>query len=222
MRACLIALVLAAGVQASWADERPSPLLRDTAGVYFDQDPRVGESTMEIVPYGPRKAYIRLRTMWSNGHSCSAYGMFRVERDAYVYEDKRVRYGIDGKPDTYSPCRMTITRKGDRFAMSVVDLPKKESIQACLGSCGARGNFDREGRFRMSQRRPIRYMTRLLNSVEFEAAVAHDAGRIKESETFDSQHLPEVEAAVAFEQMKADETIKARWEAERREMLRKP
>lgn len=196
MRRLVLALSLAAAAGPAAADPTER-LLRETAGVYFAQDPRVGENTMEIVPYGPRKAYIRLRTAWSHGHACSAYGIFRVEADAYVHDGTM----LDG-----GPCRMTIRRTRDRFAFSVRDLRRDESIQACLGGCGARGSFDREDRFRIGQRRPIRYLQRLVASPEYEAAVAYDAGRLTLSETVGNDRLPEVEAANAYERERSTET----------------
>lgn len=190
MRRPIIALAVVGTAFAARAEPAAERFIQETAGVYFANDPRVGENTMEIVPYGPRKAYIRLRTWWSNGHMCAAYGMFRAEPSRYVYE---------GKFLGSTPCRMTIARQRGRFVIAVEDRERHESMQACLGSCGARGSFDRESRFRASQRRPIRYLRRLIDSAEYEAAVAHDAGRITDSDTLWTNPLPEVEAANAYE-----------------------
>lgn len=194
MRRLALALMLVAGPAAA---DPVGPLVRATAGVYFAQDPRVGENTMEIVPYGPRKAYIRLRTVWSHGHECSAYGIFRAEGATYVHDDTL----LDG-----SPCRMTIRRAGGRFVFAVRDLRRDEAVQACGGGCGARGSFDREDRFRIGQRRPIRYLKRLHASSEYEAAVAYDAGRLTMSDAIDSDRLPEVEAAKIYARERPPET----------------
>ena len=196
MRRLILALGLMLAVGPAAADP-VDRLVRETAGVYFAQDPRVGENTMEIVPYGTRKAYIRLRTMWSHGHACSAYGIFRAEGTTYVHDDTL----LDG-----GPCRMTIRPTGERFVFSVRDLRRDESIQACLGACGARGSFDREDRFRLGQRRPIRYLKRLIASPEYEAAVAYDAGRLTMSDAIDNDRLPEVEAAKTYARERPPET----------------
>lgn len=122
------------------------------------------ESTMEIVPYGRGEAYVRMRTMWGNSHSCSLHAVFRAEAEALVYEGQ----APDGRA-----CRMRIALKGRKFMTSVQDLQTGESPQACTGSCSARGTFDGDDRFALRLRRPIRYMRRLLDSAEYAAAVAH-------------------------------------------------
>lgn len=101
---------------------------------------------------------------------------------------------------------MTIRRAGSRFVFTVRDLRRDESIQACGGGCGARGSFDREDRFRIGQRRPIRYLKRLIASPEYEAAVAFDAGRLTMSDAIDSDRLPEVDAAKTYARERPPET----------------
>ena len=166
-------------------------LTETTAGRYIAHDRDGGDNVLEIVPLSRQRAYIRMRTLWANGHVCIAYGVFGVVGQSYVY---------DG-PNERVPCQMTITLRRGRFAFDVTDVATKEPIQACLGSCGARGSFSRETRFRLSQRRTLHGLDRLRMSIEYEAALANDAGRIRHSDTLDSQELPEVIAAKAYEEM---------------------
>jgi len=130
------------------------------------------ESTMEIVPYGRGEAYVRMRTAWGNHHSCSLYAVFKGEADALVHEG----LAPDGRA-----CRMRIALEGGTFMTSARDQKTGERLQACIGSCGARGSFDDDDRFALRQRRPIRYMRRLLDSDEYAAAIAHREGRIAEA-----------------------------------------
>lgn len=145
------------------------------------------ESTMEIVPYGRGEAYVRMRTTWGNHHSCSLYAVFKAETDALLYEGQ----APDGRA-----CRMRIMLKDGTFRTSVRDLKTGERLQACTGSCGARGSFDDDDRFALRLRRPIRYMRRLLGSEEYAAAIAHREGRIGEADirSLDDLRRKEAEA----------------------------
>jgi hypothetical protein len=159
------------------------------AGVYVAHDAQGADNILEIVPLSPRRAYLRLRTFWGNGHTCSAYGVVAVETRSLTYTGPREPI----------PCRLTLTSQNGRILIRTTALKDGASLQACLGACGARGLLDGEDRFRMNQRRPIHYEPRLRASPEYEAALAQDAGRIPESSVVAVSELPEVQAAEAFE-----------------------
>ncbi len=160
-----------------------------TSGLYVKKDAEGANNVMEIVPLSRSRAYIRIKTFWANYALCEASGVFAVESDRFVYQNRQ-------GPE---PCEMTVSLDHGRWKFAVTQIPSGEDLQVCLGSCGARGSFSRESRLRLSQRRPIRYMPKLLASPHYEAALAHDAGRLARSDTFDLKSLPEVEAAEAYE-----------------------
>lgn len=159
--------------QPSAADAR---MISAVSGVYRHQGVG-GESIMEVVPFQRGKAYVRLRTMWSHGHSCSMYGIFRAEGRTLVH---------DGHTYAGKTCQIRIERQTDRFVL-------RDTTWECGGSCGARGMFEGDDRFHLGQRRSIRYLQRLTASDEYRAAVAADQGRIPRSETFLLRRLEEAE-----------------------------
>jgi hypothetical protein len=114
------------------------------------------EDVMEIVALPRGEAYLRLRTIFDNGHICALRGIARTEGDALVY---RPHDNIQGK------CVLTLQRKGDRLVFGDRDGACKYDF------CGMRGRFDGES-FPLSSRRPIRYMPRLVASREYAEAMA--------------------------------------------------
>src|SRR5436190_18737451 len=93
-----IALVAAAGSPTAAADGNPRP--DQLAGVYkrsfangtVDGDKYTSEDVLEIVPVGPRTAYVRARLQFYNGHSCSMYGIARAEGPRLVYRPHEAAY----------------------------------------------------------------------------------------------------------------------------------
>ena len=173
----LFTLAIALLASPALADEA-SRFVARTAGSYRNADPRVGTNTMIILPRGRDKAYIEIHTTWSNAHQCDAAGLFRVDGARYVYEKSEPVKVLDQKTWTWSAngrtfrCRMTISHTGDHIDMRVIDLDTNEGIPWCLGACGARGSFDRESRFKLSQRRPIRKIKAIEESENYKAGVA--------------------------------------------------
>ena len=170
----------AASARQADADAR---MISAVAGVYRHQGVG-GESIMEVVPFQRGKAYVRLRTMWSHGHSCSMYGIFRAEGRTLVH---------DGHTYAGKTCQFRVERRTDRLVL-------RDPTWECGGSCGARGMFEGDDRFRLGQRRSIRYLQRLTASDEYRAAVAADQDRIPRSETFLLRRLEESEKS----QVRAD------------------
>jgi hypothetical protein len=136
----------------------------DIAGVYkhqfkegmVDGPDYMAEDVLEIVKLSSSQAYIRTRLMFYNGHICAIYGIAKVDGDALVY-----RASQDGG----EKCVLTLRRAGDRIVFSDNDLACKRVY------CGSRGEFDAK-EFAVSNRRPIRYMKRLLASREYGEAIA--------------------------------------------------
>ncbi|HTT97194.1 MAG TPA: hypothetical protein VMF58_04045 [Rhizomicrobium sp.] len=137
----------------------------DIAGAYKDRFQNglvdgtkfTSEDVLEIVKVSPREAYIRTHLEFYNGHSCSIYGVAKLEGDALAY---RPHNNAEGRT-----CVLTLKRKGDRIIFGDADGACKEY------NCGARGSFDGVD-FAMSHRRPIRYMKVLLASREYHDALA--------------------------------------------------
>lgn len=141
----------------------------DIAGVYKDRFQNglvdgtrfTSEDVLEIVKISPREAYIRTHLEFYNGHSCSIYGIAKLEGDVLAY---RPHDNAEGRT-----CVLTLKRKDDRIAFGDADGACKEY------NCGARGSFDGVD-FAMSHRRPIRYMKVLLASREYHDAIAERDG----------------------------------------------
>ena len=157
-------VTLAVLVAASASLAASSNSIDDIAGVYkhqfqnglVDGSKYTSEDILEIVKVSPGEAYIRAHLEFYNGHLCAVAGVARSESDALVY---RPRDNGQGK------CALALRRKGDRLVF-------EDPGDACkLDFCGARGVFNGQ-EFPLSGRRPIRYMSRLLASREYAAAMA--------------------------------------------------
>lgn len=121
------------------------------------------EDILEIVPYGMAKdkAYFRLFIRFANYHSCDATGIARTTRTGLEY-DATVR-GL--------ACNMKIgfTPKG---------LKIEDRDDLCRSAfCGERGVLNWTSPIMRSDRRPIRYGKRILESHEYADAVAIEEKR---------------------------------------------
>lgn len=120
------------------------------------------EDILEVVPYQPGAAYFRLHLEFFNGHVCDLAGIGTREKDTLTYR---------AAPDDQGrQCVLTIRRANDGVRIS------EDQTHACRDqSCGARGSYgihpNAEPDFAASERRPIRYLARLLASSEYAAAV---------------------------------------------------
>nr|WP_042672031.1 hypothetical protein [Methylobacterium sp. B34] len=115
------------------------------------------EDILEIVPYeGARdKAYFRLFIRFANYHSCDATGIARTTPTGLRYEAK-----VDGMACSL---KMDFTPKG---------LAIQDHDDLCRTAfCGARGVLNWTSPIRRSDRRPIRYGKRILESDQYEKAV---------------------------------------------------
>ncbi len=167
--------VLGAGMLAvMWSSALPasaSPAASTLAGVYkhmqkptIENGERVqSEDILEIVPYGPekdRKAYFRLQMRFAMFHSCDATGIARTTPD-----------GLDFQGEAFgNACSLKIafTPRGLRI--------RDEEDRCRMAFCGARGTLNWTSPILRSDRRPIRYLQRLLDSDQYEQAVALNKG----------------------------------------------
>lgn len=160
--AAALATLSAALAEPAWAGTDASTL----AGVYKHLQPPSTEDgitvrtedILEIVPYGKikDKAYFRLYMRFARYHTCDATGIAQTTRTGLEY-DATVN-GI--------ACRMKIsfTPKG---------LKIEDGDGGCTSAfCGARGTLNWTSPITRSDRRPIRYRERILESDEYEQAVA--------------------------------------------------
>ncbi len=119
------------------------------------------EDILEIVPTGPRAAYVRTHLDFYNGHQCGIYGIAHLEGADLVYREPAAKQIGDRR------CVLHVTQKGAKVVLS-------DEGGSCMGYCGARGSLSDDS-FPVSSRRPIRYMPRLKGSQEFKEALAEDA-----------------------------------------------
>jgi hypothetical protein len=167
---------LCAGLLAAmWSSAPPasaSPEAASLTGVYkhlqkptIEDGERVqSEDILEIVPYGPekdRKAYFRLQMQFAKFHTCDATGIARTTPD-----------GLDFQGEVFgNACKLKIafTPRGLRI--------QDEEDRCRMAFCGARGILNWTSPILKSDRRPIRYMQRLLDSDQYEQAVADEKKR---------------------------------------------
>lgn len=164
---CILGAGLLAALCSSALSASASPDASTLAGVYkhlqkatVEDGQRVqSEDILEIVPYGPekdRKAYFRLQMRFAMFHTCDATGIGRTTRD-----------GLDFEGEVFgNACKLkiTFTPRGLRI--------RDEEDRCRMAFCGARGTLNWTSPILRSDRRPIRYMQRLLDSEQYEQAVA--------------------------------------------------
>ena len=121
----------------------------------------VGEDILEIVRIDDGRAYVRVRLMFTNAHSCSLWGVARRESGGLVYR---------GQPNSFGTCTLSIQREKDQIVL-------RDPQESCrVSHCGARGWMDKAS-FPLSSRRSISYMARLKASPQYAEALAEDAKR---------------------------------------------
>jgi hypothetical protein len=124
----------------------------DTGGGKYES-----EDILEIVKVSERTAYVRLHLEFFNGHQCGISGVAEVSGAALVYKSKAQFDEYNGKR-----CVLTITPQGGAVTVS--------DAYSCKSHCGARGAIEGTA-FKLSAKRPIRYMTRVKNSSEYAEAM---------------------------------------------------
>lgn len=121
------------------------------------------EDIVEIVSYDDRHIYVRAELQFYNGHSCSISGMAAYENGKFVFHDPEpVAVGT-------ASCTLTISQSKD--AVTLTDRLTPEGAATCQAYCGARGSLSDVSILKKS-RRPIRYMKRLVNSPQYQKAIA--------------------------------------------------
>lgn len=113
-------------------------------------------NTLDIVPTGPKSAFVRANLEFYNGHQCYLAGVAHVERDALVYRE------ID---EGLQHCVLEIRRSGDRIELS--------DENSCQDMCGAYGGFQGAS-FKASSRLPVTDLTDLKASEEYVGALERD------------------------------------------------
>ncbi len=164
-RHALLAMILA--LAASAAAAAPAELDPATvAGVYKDRfvlrlavDPPVNaENILEIVPTGPRAAYVRIHLELANGGICALHGIAHVDGPDLVYVSRPS--ALDSQV-----CKLRIEPRGSSIIF--------RDDQSCQADCGVNVGFE-QADFQSASRRPIRYMGRLLSSWQYKDAMAED------------------------------------------------
>ena len=110
------------------------------------------DEALEIVKLSPKTAYIRIHLEFFNGHQCSIWGVAEVEGQSLTYREPRTQ------------CELSLMIGGDRITFADKDNHCRD------GSCGVRGLYTGQG-FKLSSRRPISYMSKLLASFEYLDAI---------------------------------------------------
>lgn len=134
---------------------------RSLAGVYkyqfdngtIDGDEYRSENILELVPHGHRALYFRTELDFYNGHRCSLYGIAHPVKEGFEFRE--------------DSCRFILKPRNGNITFEDVEGECRNEY------CGARGGFSGV-EFTAAQKRPIRYMKRLLRSREYRAAIKHD------------------------------------------------
>lgn len=162
------ALALLLGGESATAPLGPIDTI---AGVYKHRFPNAlvdgtqftSEDVLEVVKVSPTAAYVKARLNFYNGHLCGVEAVFDVVGPDLVLHDPQSQ--TPGEP----PCTLKLHRVKDEMHFDDGD-------GSCKGYCGARGSWGGED-FKLSQRRPIRYLPRLLASTDYRDAVASHGKR---------------------------------------------
>ncbi len=168
----LLAGLVAAPLAAMAA---PDGVVARLAGVYksrfvnsmADGERYASENVLEIAPYKPGAAYVRLHLEFTNGHVCNLWGVATAGGGRLTYAGPNDLSG--------NPCTLRIARTADGIHLW------ETGTEACrLQTCGARGGYrtsaDDPPEFPLAARRPIRYLARLRASPQYaEAIQAFDA-----------------------------------------------
>lgn len=147
-------LILSAGTDAAELD------LDKVAGLYvagFMNGNNEGyrywsDDVLEIVKLSSTTAYFRTHLKFFNGHQCSLWGIAEVTEQSLIYRDPELH------------CELHLDIAGGKITFDDRGYHCREQ------SCGARGVYNRAS-FKLSARRPIRYMQTLMTSSEYQDAL---------------------------------------------------
>jgi hypothetical protein len=110
------------------------------------------DDVLEIVKVSRSTAYFRTYLSFFNGHECSLSGVAQVAGQSLVYADPKIQ------------CELRLDVANGKITFADKD-------GACRQwNCGMRGMFNGE-KFKLSSRRRITYMAKLLASVQYLDAV---------------------------------------------------
>ncbi len=110
------------------------------------------DDVLEVVKLSPSTAYIRAHLQFFNGHQCGISGVAEVEGPSLIYRE----------PGT--ECELGLTIGGGKITFNDKDGHCREE------SCGMRGMYTGQN-FKLSTRRAITYMAKLLASFQYLAAI---------------------------------------------------
>jgi hypothetical protein len=171
---CGLALAgaLAAATTSSAASAPdPSAFLKRVTGVYKDRfhnalvsgEKFESENILEVVPVNADHAYIRMHLEFYNGHVGAIYGIATyIGHESLAYDN--------GKSGA-EKCLLTISWSPE----TVVTAADYDKTPGCSYYHGARGSLN-DMKFKVAQRRDIRYLQRLRDSREFKDAMAEFHG----------------------------------------------
>jgi hypothetical protein len=170
MRAASAAVLLA--VLAAGVANAAAPAIADIEGVYKKRFKTTfqmpegetvedAEDIVEVVRYDDEHVYVRADLSFSNGRSCSFYGIAGRDGDRYVYRAAPTA----GQPRA---CTVILSVQGNNLLLT--DRLKPNEEPTCPDSCGPRAALA-DTVMPLKSKRPIRYMERLKNSRQYQEAV---------------------------------------------------
>lgn len=180
--ACFMLLFIAGITVAAAKSIKQKLDINQVAGVYkrphqiyihlSDDFSRV-EDVLEIVKHSKSAAYFKTRLYFENGHSCGIFGVAEVEGNALVYREPIDIPSENGsllfrpKVTAKNQCVLEMKFSGDAVSF------KDKAGNCRQKTCGVRGGYEwrREPAFKASQRRKIRYMSRILDSRDYRYSV---------------------------------------------------
>jgi len=110
------------------------------------------DDVLEIVKLSPNTAYINIRLEFFNGHQCSLSGVAEAAGPSLVYSDPK------------NQCELHLDVADGKITFEDKDGHCRDQ------SCGMRGMYTGE-KFKLSSRRPITYMPKLLASFQYLEAI---------------------------------------------------
>lgn len=141
----------------------PRDAIREIEGAYRRGHPDpADEESLEVVSYGPKSVYFRLRIPEKDFSYCSIWGIAELDGGRFLYRD----------PDSYSgeenqKCKLSLWVGGDRVRFS-------DEKDSCRSYCKTRGLSNVW--FPHRSRRKIRYLDSLKTSLHYFDAQDHYDG----------------------------------------------
>ncbi|MGZ4970683.1 MAG: hypothetical protein ACXV8O_19655 [Methylobacter sp.] len=120
------------------------------------------EDIVEIVRYSGDEIYFRVELEFSNGHSCSKWGIAKYNNNTFTYKSSE-------KPiiGTES-CSLKIST--DKKNLIITDRQSDNSNSTCQQYCGARGSLSNY-KISLSKKREIKYLPIIKKSDQYIEAI---------------------------------------------------